>query len=109
MRKIKPKTAYAATLSIALATLVAPATARGADSDTDALARSTAALALDLYGELAKAEGNVFFSPYGVSTALGMAYAGAAGNTASEMAAALKFPASPEELPGVFKELNAVV
>jgi serpin B len=98
-----------ATLSTALSILSAPAPARGAAAATDALASSTVAFALDLYEELADAEGNVFFSPYGVSTALAMTYAAASGNTASEMATALKFPVSPRELPSVFKDLSAVV
>lgn len=33
--------------------------------------------ALKLYGELGSAEGNLFFSPFGISSALAMTYAGA--------------------------------
>ncbi len=42
--------------------------------------------AMDLYQQLGKKPGNKFFSPYSISTALGMTYAGAKGQTAKEMA-----------------------
>jgi serpin B len=45
--------------------------------------------AFDLYGELAAERGNLFFSPYSVSAALSMTYAGAGGVTAEEMARVL--------------------
>jgi len=49
--------------------------------------------AFDLYREVAgeDREGNVFFSPYSISTALGMTYCGAEGETASDMAEVLHF------------------
>ncbi|MEY2428908.1 MAG: serpin, partial [Verrucomicrobiota bacterium] len=43
------------------------------------------AFALDLYQKLKGNPGNLFFSPYSVSTALGMTYAGARGRTESEI------------------------
>lgn len=56
-----------------------------------ALAEGNAAFTMKLYGLTAAAsEGNAFFSPLSISTALGMAYAGARGDTASEMAKALE-------------------
>ena len=42
--------------------------------------------ALDLYGQLREAEGNLFFSPYSISTALAITYAGARRNTELQMA-----------------------
>jgi serpin B len=47
----------------------------------------------EMYSKLA-AEGdeNVFFSPYSITTALGMAFEGARGQTADEMAQVLNFP-----------------
>src|SRR3954452_19909399 len=42
------------------------------------------AFAFALYRELAKQPGNLFFSPYSVSTALAMTYAGARGTTERE-------------------------
>jgi serpin B len=48
--------------------------------------------ALKLYERLRSQEGNLFFSPYSISTALAMTYAGARGQTASQMADVLCFP-----------------
>ena len=48
--------------------------------------------ALDLYFELKESEGNIFFSPYSISTALAMAYEGARGKTADEMQSVFRFP-----------------
>ncbi len=56
------------------------------------------AFALDLYRELSRRPGNLFFSPFSVSTALAMTYVGARGETASEMASVLRFPADREKL-----------
>jgi serpin B len=47
--------------------------------------------AFDLYGQLRTRDGNLFFSPNSISTALAMTYAGARGDTADEMAKALHF------------------
>lgn len=58
--------------------------------------------ALDLYGQLRSQPGNLFFSPASLSTALAMAYAGAAGQTAEQMAAVLHFSLPPSELPEPF-------
>lgn len=55
-----------------------------------ALAEADAEFAFSLYHELAASgSGNLFFSPYSISTALSMALAGARGNTAAEMRLAL--------------------
>jgi serine protease inhibitor len=50
--------------------------------------------AFDLYGQLAKAKAdkNLFFSPYSLSVALAMAAEGARGETAEQMGKALRFP-----------------
>jgi serpin B len=86
-----------------------PAPARGVESDPKSLARDNTAFAVSLYGKLAPTEGNLFLSPYSISSAMGMTYAGARENTAAEMAKALGFATSPEQLPAAFKNLNAAV
>lgn len=48
--------------------------------------------ALDLYSEYKSEEGNIFFSPYSISTALAMTYEGARGQTAEEMQSVFYFP-----------------
>ncbi|MHC4445338.1 MAG: serpin family protein [Planctomycetota bacterium] len=67
--------------------------------------------ALDLYGQLREEKGNIFFSPYSISTALAMTYAGAKGNTAKQMADVLKFELDNERLHPAFSaiinQLNA--
>jgi serine protease inhibitor len=56
------------------------------------------AFAIALYGELREQKGNLFFSPESISTALAMAYAGARGGTASQMAKTLHFTLPPAQL-----------
>jgi serpin B len=49
------------------------------------------AFAIDLYSQLAKQPGNLVVSPFSIDAALTMAYAGARGNTAQQMADVLHF------------------
>jgi serpin B len=61
-------------------------------------ARATQAInsfGADLYEQLQNAEGNLFFSPLSVATALAMTYAGAAGETAAKMEEVLHLGAEP--------------
>jgi len=65
------------------------------------------AFALELYQRLRGTEGNLFFSPYSISTALGMTYAGARTTTQTQMAQALHFTMEPERLHPAFAQLSA--
>jgi serpin B len=65
------------------------------------------AFAFDLYQKLKDQPGNLFFSPYSISTSLAMAYAGARGQTETEMAKALHFNLAQTNLPVAFGELVA--
>jgi serpin B len=65
------------------------------------------ALALDLYQKLRATPGNVFFSPFGVSTGLGLLYAGARGDTERELGQAAHFNLPQGELHPAFGELIA--
>jgi serpin B len=56
------------------------------------------AFAQRLYAQLGQGADNLIFSPTSVSTALAMTYAGAGGTTAKEMAEALSFTLSGEQL-----------
>lgn len=64
-------------------------------------------LALDFYKELIpeNAGKNAFFSPFSISTALAMAYAGARGNTATQMAEVLHFNFPQNEFHPAFSAL----
>jgi len=65
------------------------------------------AFALDLYQKLTARPGNLFFSPFSISTSLAMTYAGARGQTETEMARALHFNLAPTNLPLAFRDLES--
>jgi serpin B len=50
--------------------------------------------ALELFAKLQSTKGNLFFSPYSISTALAMTHAGARNETESQMAGTLHYPVS---------------
>jgi serpin B len=62
--------------------------------------------AIDLYHQLASTPGNVFFSPYSITTALSMAAAGARGQTLSQMLAVLHDDLPPGTLHDATNALN---
>ena len=62
---------------------------------------------VDLYNQLAKSEeGNLFFSPHSLSTVMAMVYAGADGETASQMRESMSFRPDDSELHRAFNHLN---
>jgi serpin B len=67
-------------------------------ADKEQAVNDNNAFAFDLYGKLRDREGNLFFSPESISTALALAYAGAQGETAQEMASTLHFTLPPDRL-----------
>jgi serpin B len=68
------------------------------------------AFAVDLYRQLAaNQKGNLFCSPASVDTALAMTYAGAAGLTATQMAATLHYDLEPAKLHRAFAGLIAAL
>ena len=75
-------------------------------TDTQTLADSNAALALALYQQINKQPGNLFYSPYSISEALAMTYGGANGTTDSQMAAALQFTLSQQQLHPAFNSID---
>jgi len=74
----------------------APPSAPAADQ-TEAVKGSNA-FAVDLYRQLSAQPGNLFFSPESISTAFAMTYAGAHGQTATEMARVFHFTLPPDRL-----------
>ena len=61
--------------------------------------------AFDLF-HAAQGEGNLFFSPYCISTALAMTYAGARGETAEQMADVLYYTLPQAQLHPAFNALD---
>lgn len=65
--------------------------------------------AFDLYSELTKSEsGNIFFSPYSISSALAMSYEGAKGQTADEIKSVFHFPEKSVLEPNFAKIYNDI-
>jgi len=69
------------------------------------LVRGNNAFALELYGRISQGEGNRFISPFSISSALAMTYAGARGETALQVARALHFTLPTEKLHAAFHDL----
>jgi len=79
----------------------------GAD-EVAAVAAGGNQFAIDLFACLAAdRQGNLFFSPSSIHTALALAYAGAAGPTAAEMSGVLHYGCPPGELVRALGELVA--
>jgi len=70
------------------------------------LTEANTAFALDLYAQLKNRPGNIFFSPYSISTALAMTYAGARGETEKQMGRVLHFSEDQPQLHSGFGELQ---
>jgi serpin B len=82
----------------ATAAAQAPSTPATAPAALAALARSSNAFGLDLYGKVREAPGNVALSPASISIALTMTWAGARGDTANEMKKVLRLEGSTDEV-----------
>jgi len=71
------------------------------------LVEGNSAFAFGLYQALKGEEGNLFYSPYSISCALAMTYAGARGETAQQMADTLQFLLDQDKLHPAFNWLDA--
>ena len=87
--------------------VIAAQTVPAAGADQAEAVKGSNAFAIDLYGQLGAKPGNLFFSPESICTAFGMAYAGADGQTATEMAHVFHFTLPPERLHPAFGALLA--
>ena len=78
-------------------------------ADRQALAEGNAAFAMALYRQVEASHPNLVFSPISISTALAMTFAGARGQTETQIAAALRFGLPQERLHPAMNELTAAL
>jgi serpin B len=76
------------------------------DTEVASLVRGNNEFAIELYKQVAKQEGNSFFAPQSISTALAQVYAGARGETASQMAKTLRLTLDQDHLHPTFDRLQ---
>jgi serpin B len=84
---------------------VVPASGDQPQSGRNAVVKGNNAFAFDLYAKLREKDGNLFFSPTSISTAFGLASAGARGDTLAEMEKALHFDLEQDKLHPAFADL----
>ena len=79
-------------------------------ADVATVAKGDNEFATDLYARLrSDTPANLFFSPYSISSALAMTYAGAGGPTAEQMARTLRFSLPEAKLHPAFGELRKLL
>lgn len=74
--------------------------------DLEDLVDGNSAFAFDLYQAIKEKGGNLFYSPYSISVALAMTYAGARNETEQQMADTLRFTLDQSKLHPVFNSLD---
>ena len=75
-------------------------------AEFDLAATATNQLAVDLHRQLATGDENLCLSPYSIQSALAMTFAGADGETRTEMARVLHFPEAGDAIHGSFASLQ---
>lgn len=78
-------------------------------SDVQAQAADNTTFAFNLYAQLKATPGNLFFSPYSISSALAMTWAGAQSDTETAMADALHFSLPGARLHPAFNALDTAL
>ena len=78
------------------------------DPEMEKLVQGNSQFAIKLYKRIHTTEtGNIFFSPYSISTAAAMTYGGARGDTARQMVDVLYFPLEDEKLHTAFAAIQS--
>ncbi len=90
----------------ALLSFIAVSMPLAATAQVQSLVDGNTAFALNLYSELATNDGNLFFSPYSISTCTAMLYAGARGGTELQMADVLGFGTNQQQFASLFGQLQ---
>jgi serpin B len=78
-------------------------------TEMNPLVEANTAFALQLYDKVRSTEGNLVLSPYSISAALAMTYAGARGDTARQMEQTLRFDQNKSGLHELFGRLDAAL
>src|SRR5947209_1157590 len=92
-------------ISVMISTSI-DSTSRAQSAQNQSLVEGNTAFALGLYAQLKSTPGNLFFSPYSISTCLAMTYAGAREETESQMAKVFHFPKDQAQLHSAFGALQ---
>lgn len=79
--------------------------------EVDEVVMANNKFALNLYSEYKKDSGNIFFSPYSISTAFAMVYEGAKGKTAEEIQKLFNYPTNSnlrrQSFSAIYNDLNS--
>ncbi len=75
-------------------------------TDLEKLVAGNTAFAFDLYQAVSSGDGNLVYSPYSLSLALAMAYAGAKGPTADQMSSVLHYSLPAAQFHPAFNSLD---
>jgi serine protease inhibitor len=78
-------------------------------ADSAAVVRGNSSFAIELYRLQSGNRGNIFFSPYSISTAMALTGAGARGTTAAEIEKAMHFPLSGARLTRAWMDVQSDV
>jgi serpin B len=89
--------------------MIANSRSTAGEADAASVSKGANQFAFDLYSQLRAKDGNLFLSPYSISTALAMTYAGARTATAQEMAKVLHFALPQEQLHPAYAALISKV
>lgn len=79
----------------------------GNEKSQTAVVQGSNEFAFDLYARMRADNGNLFFSPTSISTALAMALSGASGETAAQMAKSLHFEVPKDQLDAAMRDMLA--
>src|SRR5256885_14518240 len=75
-------------------------------ADFDLAASATNQFGIDLHQQLARGDDNLCLSPYSIQSALAMTFAGADGDTRTEMTRVLHFPTDGDAIHASFAALQ---
>ncbi len=99
-------TAKPSDIKVAVSSKPRAAAAGVPSGDVAVLVDGNTDFAFDVYQQLRKEEGNLFYSPFSISLALAMTYAGARGETERQMADTLSFALPQDRLHPAFNALD---